>query len=195
VFHRQIRRWVLQDYYAAVVEMNLPKETAVKLMDLLVERNLAPREAAYAAEEKGVDRQSMRAASKTATDEANGKIRALLGDGSFQQLEGLKLFTRVKGIVDRGEAVGLEADGFPLTSEQLRAVEEAFWKIHTVENPDYRAMEARPADPASGLTVPDLAFLERTATILSPGQQEIVRIYRADVASVMRGIKENQPKH
>ncbi len=124
----------------------------------------------------------------------SGGARALVGDQGFLALNHLNILLRVESFVRRDEGAELALADSPLTDAQLRAVSEAFLDFHTDQNPGYQTLADQPADPDSGLTPLDVAYLQRTAVILSPQQQGVVKTYRADQTAALRRIKAYQPK-
>jgi hypothetical protein len=183
---RVFRRYVLKDYAAAVAALHLPPDREREVKDLLVERNIAPREAGYAAETKGGDRATAQAAREEAIESVNDRLKAALEPGGLERLEDLREIERRRGSLDYGEGNALAADGEPLTDPQLEQLTMASWEIQSPKKNVHALAWAQVTDPATGLNGQDLALLEKARSFLSPGQETSLKYYLIDMRTRLR---------
>jgi hypothetical protein len=178
IMARENRRNVLRQYGDAISELNLPRDQAAKLKDLLVERNLSTSDAQQAAEAAGLQRgsQAWRDAIKQATDGVDQEMTTLLGTDGRQTLQKLQLQSGMQNQIQFNYAPDLEDAGVGLTPEQSRGLAQA---LVSTRNPGSLPAEMRQGynqpDPATGLSPYDNRMLEAAAQVLSPAQVQILK--------------------
>lgn len=185
-FRQWERRRVLARYGIAIDALKIPAAKRKPLEDLLVERAIAMRMAVHKLREqdRSFNSPEVLAAFRRAADDADLKIRELVGDKAAQELKewnsAIYFYSNVPDGPVAQDAETLREAGYVLSPDQL--VKMALIRYETfVLSPDARTGSgAEEVDPATGLTRLDGELLARQAEVLTPAEIAVLRAWTVE---------------
>jgi len=181
-FYRQLeRRRILSRYNILFSALQIPQEKIAPLEDMLVERAISSRSIVHQLRESGQKFNSpeVMAAVGRATDEADAKIRKLIGRDAARKVKEWNSAIYSYGNAPDGpvaqDAVTLREAGFALSTDQLVKLALIEHEIHVL-NPAARAGSGSDKiDPKTGLSRLEEQLLKRQAEVLSPAEIAVLR--------------------
>ncbi len=189
---RWARYTITREYGPALCEMKLPAPEIAEAKILLLKRNKAVHSAFANTRAKGENPRS---------EEANpevkrayyGRLKILLGPSGLDRLEQLREILRYRALVVNFEGIECQAEGCPLTDDQIRALGKLCWEARKAILLPRHGTLNEPVDPKTGLTAWHSAILARASSFLTPRQREVLRTLYLDEAVALKRTADHQP--
>jgi len=153
--------------------LHLPRETEIRLMQLLLERAQATYDASDAITDLHSEHPSdVSKAIAASQRQVEDEIRELVGDSKYQDIKTMMSASRYLRRIQGAYGQRLTESGAPLSPEQLIPIARAFLEAYGTNDPMPKKAEI---DPYSGLSKQDDDLLIRAKSIISEQQAAFLR--------------------